>query len=103
MIQIYSTVYGKINSHAYVTETYHEGKPLPIGTFVLKRNFSHAHYSDKFKPLRIGPYKILDRVTDVTYELFHQMALQYMFKETTYSLITKKTLFTHICVISCAS
>ena len=60
MLQIYSTVYEntlrKINSLAYFTKTYHEGKPLPIGTFVLKRNFTHVHFSDKLKPLRIGPY-----------------------------------------------
>ena len=62
----------KINSHAYITKTYHEGKPLPIGTFVLKRNFTHVHFSDKLKPLRIGPYKILDRLSDVTYELLAQ-------------------------------
>ena len=66
MLQIYSTLYEntlrKINSHAYITKTYHEGKPLPIGTFVLKRNFTHVHFSDKLKPLRIGPYKILDRL-----------------------------------------
>ena len=53
MLQIYSTVYEKtlrkINAHAYFTKTYHEGKPLPIGTFVLKRNFY-----DKIEPLRIG-------------------------------------------------
>ena len=71
MLQIYSTVYEntlrKINSHAYITKTYHEGKPLPIATFVLKRNFTHVHFSDKLKPLRIGPYKILDRLSDVTY------------------------------------
>ena len=76
MLQIYSTVYEntlrKINSHAYITKTYHEGKPLPIGTFVLKRNFTHAHFSDKLKPLRIGPYKILDRLSDVTYALLAQ-------------------------------
>ena len=39
MLQIYSTVYEntlrKIDSHAYITKTYNEGKPLPIGTFVL--------------------------------------------------------------------
>ena len=39
MLQIYSTVYEntlrKINFHAYNTKTYHEGKSLPIGTFVL--------------------------------------------------------------------
>ena len=76
MFQIYSTVYEntlqKINSHAYLTKTYHEGKPLPIGTFVLKRNFTRVHFSDKLKPLRIGPYKIIDRLSDVTYELLEQ-------------------------------
>ena len=76
MLQIYSTVYEntlrKINSHAYITKTYHEGKPLPIGTFVLKRNFTHVHFSDKLKPLRIGPYKIIERLSDVTYELLSQ-------------------------------
>ena len=60
MLQIYSTVYEptfkKINSPAYITKTYHEGKPLPIGTFVLKQNSSHVHFSDKLKPLRIEPY-----------------------------------------------
>ena len=76
MLQIYSTVYEntlrKINSHAYITKTYHEGKPLPIGTFVSKRNFTHVHFSDKLKPLRIGPYKIIYRLSDVTYELLAQ-------------------------------
>ena len=59
MLQSYSTVYEnivkKINSLPYTTKTYHEGKPLPIGTFVLKRNFSLVDFSDKLKPLRIGP------------------------------------------------
>ena len=76
MLQIYSTVYEntlrKINSHAYITKTYQEGKPLLIGTFVLKRNFTHVHFSDKLKPLRIGPYKIIGRLSDVTYELLAQ-------------------------------
>ena len=76
MVQIYSTVYydtlKKIKSHAYITKTYHEGKPLPIGTFVLKHHFAHVHFSDKLKPHRIGPYKILDRIADVTYELLAQ-------------------------------
>ena len=69
MLQIYSTVYEhtlrKINSHAFITKTYHEGKPLPLGTFVLKRNLTHLHFSDKLKQLRIGPYKIIDRLSDV--------------------------------------
>ena len=76
MLQRYSLVYEntlrKINSHAYITKTYHEGNPLPIGTFVLKRNFTHVHFSDKLKHLRIGPYKIIDRLSDVTYELLAQ-------------------------------
>ena len=38
----------------------------------LNVNFSHVEFSDRFKPLRIGPYKILDRVSDVTYELLSQ-------------------------------
>ena len=76
MLQIYSTVYDKtfrkINSHAYITKTYHEGKSLPIGTFVLKRNFTHVHFSDKLKPLRIGLNKIFDRLSEVTYEHLSQ-------------------------------
>ena len=76
MLQIYSTVYyyplKKLKSQAYITKTYHEGNPLPIGTFILKRHFAHVPFSDKLKPLRIGPYKILDRISDVTYELLAQ-------------------------------
>ena len=76
MLQIYSTVYyytqKKLNSYAYITKTFHEGKPLPIGTFVLKRHFTHVRFSDKLKPFRIGPYKILDRLSNVTYELLAQ-------------------------------
>ena len=33
------TPYEKLIPHAYITKTYHEGKPLPIGTFVLKTQF----------------------------------------------------------------
>ena len=76
MLQIYSTVYyytlKKLNSYAYITNTYLEGKPLPIGTFVLKRYFAHVNFPDKLKPFRIGPYKILGRLSDVTYEILAQ-------------------------------
>ena len=72
MLQIYTTAIEytlkKIICTAYITKTYHERKPLPIGTFVLKRNSTHVHFSDKLKPLRIGSSKILDR-SYVTYEL----------------------------------
>ena len=69
---LYENTLRKINSHTYITKTYHEGKPLPIGTFVLKRNFTHVHFSDKLKPLRIGPHKIIDRLSDATYEPLSQ-------------------------------
>ena len=44
---------------------YHEGKPLPIGTFV------HA-ISHTYIPLTNRPYKVLDGLSDVTYELLAQ-------------------------------
>ena len=76
MLQMYSIVHNytlkKLNSQTYITKTYHEGKPLPLGTFVLKRNFIHVHFSDKLKPLCIRAYKILDQLLDVTYELLSQ-------------------------------
>ena len=77
MLQFYSIVHEntlkKINSHAYITKnTYHECRPLPISTFVHEQKFAHIHCFDKLKPLRFGPYKIIDRLPDVTYELFSQ-------------------------------
>ena len=73
MLQVYSIVHDytlkKINSHAYIAKTCHGGKLLPLGTFVLKGNFTHVNFSDNFKPLRIGPYKILDRLSEKTYQL----------------------------------
>ena len=63
MLQIYSTVHDntlrKYSSQAYITKTCHEGKPRAHGTFVLKRNFSHVHFSDKLKPQRISHLKYL--------------------------------------------
>ena len=76
MIQIYHTVYEntkrKINSYAYFNKTYHNPRPLEIGTFVLKRNFLHVLFSDKLKPLRIGPFKIINKISDITYEIVNQ-------------------------------
>ena len=76
MIQIYHTVYEntkrKINSFAYFNETYNNQRPLDIGTFVLKRNFLHVHFSDNLKPLRIGPFKINNKISDITYEIVNQ-------------------------------
>ena len=58
MLQIYPIVHNytvnKLNSQAYITKTYHEGKPLSLCTLViLKPNLTHVHFSDKLKPLRI--------------------------------------------------
>ena len=76
MIQIYHTVYEntkrKINSFAYFNKTYNNPRPIDIGTFVLKRNFLRVHFSDKLKPLRFGPFKIINKVSDITYEIVNQ-------------------------------
>ena len=47
-------------------------RPLDIGPFVLKRNFLHVHFSDKLKPLRIGPFKIINKISVITYEIVNQ-------------------------------
>ena len=76
MLQFCSRVYDytlrKIDSQAYITNTYNEGKSLHIEIFVLKRKFAHVQFSDKLNPFRIGPFKTLDRLSDVTYELLSQ-------------------------------
>ena len=38
----------------------------------LKRNFLHVHFSDKLKPLTIGPFKIIIKISDITYEIVIQ-------------------------------
>ena len=76
MIQIYQTVYEntkrQINSFAYFNKTYNNPRPLYISTFVLKRNFLHVHFSEKLKPLRIGPFKITNKISDIIYEIVSQ-------------------------------
>ena len=76
MIQVYHTVYEntkrKNNSLAYFDKTYNNPRPLNIGTFVLKRNFLHVHFSDKLKPLRVGPFKIINKISDIIYEIVNQ-------------------------------
>ena len=76
MIQTYHTVYKntkrKNNSFAYFNKTYNNPRPLDIGTFVLKRKFLHVHFSDKLKPPRIGPSKIINKISDITYEIVNQ-------------------------------
>ena len=76
MIQFYHTVYEntkrKIDLFAYLNKTYNNPGPLYIGTFVLKRNFLHVHFSDKLKPLSIGPFEIINENSDNTYEIVNQ-------------------------------
>ena len=76
MIQIDHTVYEntkrKNNSFAYFIKTFNNPRPLDIGTFVLKRNFLHVLFSDELKPLRIGPLKIIIKISDFTYEIVNE-------------------------------
>ena len=44
-------------------------KPLPLNSIVLHRNFGVVQFPDKLKPLRNGPFKLLNKPTEVTYEL----------------------------------
>ena len=69
MLQIYSMEHDytlkKIISQAYNIIFYHEGESLPLDIFVLKPNFTDVLFSEQPKPLRIGPYEILDRLSDI--------------------------------------
>ena len=65
----------KINSFAYFNKTYINPRPLDIGTFVLKRNFLSVHFSDKLKPLRIGPFKINNKISDITYDMLIKISI----------------------------
>ena len=75
MLEIYSTVHRhlnhKLNSQSSPFETTHL-KQLPLNTFVIHTNFTPVNFSKKLKPLRIGPYKILNHLSEVTYELLSQ-------------------------------
>ena len=75
MLEIYSTVHRhsnhKLNSQISTFETTHL-KQLPLNTFVIHTNFKPVNFSKKLKPLRIGPYKILKHLSEVTYELLSQ-------------------------------
>ena len=87
MLQIYSTVYyytlKRLNSHAYLTKTYHEGRPLPIGTFVLKRHFTHVHFPTNLNPFGLDHTKILIAYLMLHMNFSHKMVLHCMFTETT--------------------
>ena len=75
MLEIYSTVHRhlnhKLNSQSSTFETTHL-KQLPLNTFVIQTNFKPVNFSKKLKLLRIGPYKILNHLSEVTYEVLSQ-------------------------------
>ena len=75
MLEIYSTVHrhinNKLNSQSSTFETTHL-KQLPPNTFVIHTNFKPVKCSQILKPLRLGPYKILKQLPDVTSELMSQ-------------------------------
>ena len=75
MLEKYSTVHRhinhKLNSQSSTFETTHL-KQLPLNTFVIHTNFKPVNFSKKLKPLRIGPYKIINHLSEVTYELLSQ-------------------------------
>ena len=77
--QIYSTVYEdtlkKITFKRLSQKL--KGKPLPLGAFVLKQNFSHVLFSDKLKQLRIGPNKILEDSLMLHMNSSHKMVLHW--------------------------
>ena len=58
--------------HWLLSIKHNNPRPIDIGTFVLKRNFFNVHFSDKLKPLRIGPFKINNKISDITYEIVIQ-------------------------------
>ena len=75
MLEINSTVHRQINykliSQSSLFETT-QLKQLLLHTFVIHTNFKPVKFSQKLKPLRRGPYKILKHLSDVTYELMSQ-------------------------------
>ena len=77
MLQIYSKVYQyalqKSIPTAYTMKIAPNlDKSLPLNSFTLHRKIEAVHFSDKLKPLRYGPSKIVNRRTEVKYELLTQ-------------------------------
>ena len=77
-LQIFSKVYQnapkkRTNSFAYTMQSSPNlSKPLPLNLFLFYRSFKVVEFSGKLEPLRNGPFKILHKPTEVTYELLTQ-------------------------------
>ena len=95
MLEIYSTVYRhinhKLNSQSSTFETTHL-KQLPLHTFVIHTSFKPVKFSQKLKPLGLGPTKIPKHFSDVTYELMSQDGSTVQLIETIYYHIIQKNL-----------
>ena len=77
LLQINSEVYQyalkKLNSLAYTRQNSPNlDKPLLLNSFVLHRTFKAVQCSVKLKPFGIGPFKNINRRTEVAYELLTQ-------------------------------
>ena len=48
-------------------------KLLPLNSFVLHRTFKFVQFSEKLKPLRIDPFKSINKPTEVIFELLTQI------------------------------
>ena len=68
--QQYLTVKERQDSQSAINQRLGKAYPLQEGTFVLHRNFkTNPKFSKKLQPLKIGPYKIIKKLTAVNYEL----------------------------------
>ena len=68
--QQYLTVKERQDSQSEINQRLGKAYPLQEGTFVLHRNFkTNPKFSKKLQPLKIGPYKIIKKLTAVNYEL----------------------------------
>ena len=73
----------KINYHAYTTKTYHECKPLPIGILFSNEDLLTFNFLTNSKRFGLDHKKSLTGYLTLHMNFFHEMALHYMFIETT--------------------
>ena len=75
MLYLHSTAHRHVNSdmtsHTSILETPLQ-KHLPSNSIVKHKNLSSLHFSNKHKPLRIGLYKNIRLLSDVTSEFVSQ-------------------------------
>ena len=76
MIQKYvNTHWKQIDSIAYTMQNSPQlGKPIPSSSTVFRPSYKAVQLSDKLQPLRDGPFKVVNKRTEVTCELSTQKA-----------------------------